>query len=107
LYDNRRVADELFDLDLLAEEDSFEIDAQSAHLFKHPTLGIENIREVWASDPMSLPRQTTPLADGRRPRRQRPDVPLVPSRDGNPKRCRPSAAIGPPNTSLTNTGETD
>jgi hypothetical protein len=37
------VADELFDLDLLDEEDPFEIDAQAAHLFKHPRLGIEDI----------------------------------------------------------------
>jgi hypothetical protein len=46
LYYNWHVADELFDLDLLNEEDPFEIDAQAAHLFKHPRLGIEDIREV-------------------------------------------------------------
>ncbi|MGO8850479.1 MAG: hypothetical protein ACLPQP_17405, partial [Mycobacterium sp.] len=42
-------------LDLLDEEDPFEIDAQAAHLFKHPRLGIEDIREVWAFDPMFYP----------------------------------------------------
>jgi hypothetical protein len=41
---------ERFDLDLLGDDDPFEIDAQAAHLFKHPRLGIEDIREVWASD---------------------------------------------------------
>ena len=46
---------ELFDLDRLNEDDPFEIDAQAAHLFKHPRLGIEDIREVWASDPMFYP----------------------------------------------------
>ncbi len=54
------VADELFDLDLLDEEDPFEIDAQAAHLFKHPRLGIEDIREVWASDPMFYPANHPP-----------------------------------------------
>jgi len=59
----------MFDLDLLDEEDPFEIDAQAAHLFKHPRLGIEDIREVLGFRPDVLPRQTTrPLADGRRSR---------------------------------------
>ena len=50
----------MFDLDLLASTDPFEIDTQAAHLFKHPYRGIDDIREVWDSD-----RQTTrPLAHG-------------------------------------------
>lgn len=44
-----------FDPDLLDEEDPFEIDSQAAHLFKHPHLGIEDIDEVWASDPLFYP----------------------------------------------------
>jgi len=40
------VADERFDVDLLDEQDPFEIDAQAAHLFKHPHLGIEHIDDV-------------------------------------------------------------
>jgi hypothetical protein len=32
------VGDQRFDPDLLDEEDPFEIDAQAAHLFKHPQL---------------------------------------------------------------------
>ena len=46
------VADNRFDLDLLDGQDPFEIDAQAAHLFKHPHLGVE---DVWASDPLFYP----------------------------------------------------
>jgi hypothetical protein len=55
LYCNDSVADDRFDLDLLDDDDPFEIDAQAAHLFKHPRLGIEDIRDVWTSDPMFYP----------------------------------------------------
>ncbi|MCV7198653.1 hypothetical protein [Mycobacterium angelicum] len=37
---------ERFDLDLLDEDDPFEIDAQAAHLFKHPRLGMVKSRDV-------------------------------------------------------------
>ena len=90
LYYSWHVADELFDLDLLDEEDPFEIDAQAAHLFKHPRLGIEDIREVWASDPMFYPAKPpahwlmVAEVDGTVLM-----VPLAPARDGNLKRCRP------------------
>jgi len=102
------VADGLFDLDLLDDEDPFEIDTQAAHLFKHPHLGIDDIHEVWVSDPMFYPAKPpahwlmVAEVDGTVFM-----VPLAPSRDGNPGRCRPSAATSHPNTSLTNTGETD
>jgi hypothetical protein len=84
------VSDELFDLDLLAAKDPFEIDAQAAHLFKHPHLGIDDINDVWFSDPLFYP--ATPPAHwlmcaeiaGRVL-----VVPLAPSRTGNPARCRP------------------
>jgi hypothetical protein len=46
---------ERFDLDSLDEEDPFEIDDQVAHLFKHPHLGIDDIDDVWASDPLFYP----------------------------------------------------
>ncbi len=46
---------ERFDLDLLDEEDPFEIDTQATHLFKHPHLGIDDIDDVWASDPLFYP----------------------------------------------------
>ena len=84
------MADELFDLDLLDGEDPFEIDAQVPHSFKHPRLGIEDIREVWAFDPMFYP--ATPPAQGLMVAEVDGTVlmaPLTPARDGNPKRCRP------------------
>src|SRR5258708_852434 len=46
---------ELFDLDLLDDQDPFEIDAQAAHLFKHPALGIDDIYDVWQADPLFYP----------------------------------------------------
>jgi len=46
---------ELFDLDLLDDTDRFEIDDQAAHLFKHAPLGIDDIYEVWESDPLFYP----------------------------------------------------
>ena len=102
------VGDDRFDLDLLDDEDPFEIDAQAAHLFKHPRLGIEDIRDVWAANPMFYPAkppahwlmvaevEVTILM-----------VPPAPARDGNPNAVAPSAATPPPNTSLTDTGVTD
>lgn len=44
-----------FDLDLLRDDWPFEIDSQVAHLFKHPYLGVDDIAEVWASDPLFYP----------------------------------------------------
>jgi hypothetical protein len=46
---------ERFDFSLLDENDPFEIDAQAAHLFKHPHLGIEDIEDLWSSDPLFYP----------------------------------------------------
>ena len=81
---------ERFDLDLLDEEDPFEIDSQAAHLFKHPHMGIEDIDDVWASDPLFYPAK--PPAHwlmcaevGGRVL----VVPLAPARSGDPHRCRP------------------
>jgi hypothetical protein len=84
------VADKLFDLDLLDEDNPFEIDAQAAHLFKHPHLGIEDIREVWASDPIFYPAKPPAQwlmvaeVDGTVLM-----VPLAPAGTGSPRRCRP------------------
>lgn len=81
---------ERFNLDLLDDDDPFEIDAQAAHLFKHPRLGIEDIREVWASDPMFYPAK--PPAHWLMVAEIDADVlvvPLAPARDSNPARCRP------------------
>ena len=81
---------ERFDLDALDEEDPFEIDSRAAHLFKHPHLGVDDIDDVWASDPLFYPAK--PPAHwlmcaevGGRVL----VVPLAPSRSGDPSRCRP------------------
>jgi hypothetical protein len=78
------VSGERFDPDLLDEEDPFEIDAQAAHLFKHPRLGIDDIDDVWASDPVFYaakpPAHWLMCAEV---------VPLAPARSGDPRRCRP------------------
>jgi hypothetical protein len=37
-----------FDLDAL-DDDPFEIDAQAAHLFKHPNLGLHDSYDVWVA----------------------------------------------------------
>jgi hypothetical protein len=84
------VSEKRFDPDLLDEEDPFEIDAQAAHLFKHPHLGIDDVDDVWASDPLFYPAK--PPAHwlmcaevaGRVLM-----VPLAPSRSGDWRRCRP------------------
>ena len=47
--------DELLDIDLLDDDEPFEIDDQAAHLFKHAPLGIDDIYEVWASEPLFYP----------------------------------------------------
>ena len=84
------MADERFDPELLDDEDPCEIDAQAAHLFKHPYLGIDDISDVCASDPLFYVAK--PLAHwlmcaevaGRVL-----VVPLAPSHNGDPRRCRP------------------
>lgn len=80
---------ERFDPDGL-EEDPFEVDAQAAHLFKHPNLGLQDVYDVWVSDPLFYPARPPAhwlmCADvaGRVL-----VVPLTPARDANPGRCRP------------------
>ncbi len=81
---------DLFDLDRLDGADPFEIDRQSAHLFKHPHLGLEDVVDVWRSDPLFYqakpPAHWLMLADvGGRVLL----VPLAPPRSGDPRKCRP------------------
>jgi hypothetical protein len=84
------VADERFGLDVLDEEDPFEIYSQAAHLFKHPHPGIDDIDDAWASDPVFYPAKRPAHwlmcaeVSGRVL-----VVPLAPSRSGDPSRCRP------------------
>lgn len=81
---------ELLDLDLLDDAEPFEIDAQAAHLFKHPHLGMADVLDAWTSEPLFYPARPpahwlmvaevagTVLV-----------VPIAPSRSGDPTRCRP------------------
>ena len=82
--------DELFDLDLLDDNDPFEIDRQAAHLFKHDPFGIDDIYEIWNSDPIFYPAKPpahwlmlADIAD------DVVMVPLAPSDNGDPTKCRP------------------
>jgi hypothetical protein len=83
------VAD-LLDLDLLDEDNPFEIDEQAAHLFKHASLGIDDIYDVWRSDPLFYPAKppahwlmVSELAG------RVLVVPLAPTDSGDPTKCRP------------------
>lgn len=81
---------ELFDLDRLDDEEPFGIDDQAAYLFKHPRLGVNDVYEVWQSDPAFYP--AIPPAhwlmvaevDGRVL-----VVPLALPDSGDPTKCRP------------------
>lgn len=77
------------DPDLLGE-DPFEIDAQVAHLFKHPHLGLDDVYDVWASEPLfyeaNPPAHWLMVAEVGGTVIQ---VPIAPSKTGDPTRCRP------------------
>jgi len=78
------------DVDDLDEDWPFEIDRQAGHLFKHPGLGLDDIGEVWSSDPLLHPAKPpahwlmVAEVSGRVL-----IVPLAPSHTGDPTRCRP------------------
>jgi hypothetical protein len=81
---------DLFDVDALDEDWPFEVDQQAAHLFKHPELGLDDVADVWASDPIFYPAKPPAhwlmvAETGGRVL----TVPLAPSRSGDPRRCRP------------------
>lgn len=88
------MAEERFDPDLLDEQDPFEIDAQAAHLCKHPHLRIADIEDVWSSDPLFYPAKPPEHwlmcaeVSGRVL-----VVPLAPSRTGDPHRRRPDRLL--------------
>lgn len=81
---------EPLDLDLLDEDDPFEIDDQAAHLFKHAALGIHDVYDVWQSDPLFYPAKPPAhwlmVADvsGRVL-----VVPIASPDSGDPSKCRP------------------
>ncbi len=92
MYSERVQSDtpERFDLDLLDEADPFEIDVQLPHLFKHHSLGIDDIYDVWHSNPGFYPAKPPAHWMMRAEVGGRVlEVPLVPSRDGDVRRCRP------------------
>ena len=81
---------ELFNLDLLDEDEPFEIEQQAAHLFKHPHLGVGDVLDVWASDPLFYPAK--PPAHWLMVAEVGGKVlvvPIAPPRSGDPARCRP------------------
>ena len=55
LYYTPVVDGELLDIDLLDGDDPFEIDDQAAHLVKHAPFGIDDVYDVWESDPLFYP----------------------------------------------------
>jgi hypothetical protein len=80
---------ERLDPDLL-REDPFEVDDQVAHLFKHPHLGLDDVHEVWNSDPLFY--EARPPADWLMVAEVGGtvlQVPIAPSKAGDPTRCRP------------------
>ncbi len=82
--------DDRFELDRLDDEDPFEIDNQAAHLFKHPALGVDDILEVWQSDPLFYPaRPPAHWLMVAEVAGQVLVVPLAPPNSGDPSRCRP------------------
>ncbi len=80
---------DLLDPDLLGEE-PFEVDIQAAHLFKHPHLGMQDVTDVWESDPLFYPAKPpahwlmVAEVEGRVL-----VVPIAPARDEDPSQCRP------------------
>jgi hypothetical protein len=81
---------ELFDLDLLEDDNPFEIDTQATHLFKHAHLGLQDVYDVWTSDPLFYPAKPPAhwLLCAEVAGRVLV-VPLAPARSGNPRYCRP------------------
>jgi hypothetical protein len=82
---------ERLDPDLLGEDDPFEIDTQAAHLFKHPHLGLDDVRDVWANGPLFYKADHPPAhwlmvaeVSG-----AVLVVPIAPSRAADPQKCRP------------------
>ena len=82
--------DERLDLNPLDDQNPFEIDAQAAHLFKHPHLSLDDVYDVWASDPLFYP--ANPPAHYLMVAEVAGVVlivPISPSRSGDPSKCRP------------------
>ncbi len=86
------VPEDRFDVDLLDDADPFEIDDQTAHLFKHASLGVDDIREVFEADALFYPAK--PPADWLMVAEVAGRVlvvPLAKPDSQRPTRCRPIA----------------
>jgi hypothetical protein len=82
------------DLDLLDDEDPFEIDADNRpHLFKHAHYGTDDLLDIYASEPIFLPAQPEGHADwimvAEIPGEPPLAVPLAPPRCGDYRKARP------------------
>lgn len=90
MYYSWRVDEDRFHLEALDDADPFEIDEQAAHLFKHAPYGIDDIYEVWESDPIFYPAR--PPAHWLMLAEIAGEVlvvPLAPPDSGDPTQCRP------------------
>jgi hypothetical protein len=79
-----------FDVEHLDDESPFEIDQQTAHLFKHPYLGIDDVMDIWNSDPLFYPAR--PPAHWLMVAEVAGQIlvaPLAPANSGDPRHCRP------------------
>ena len=80
----------MLDIQALDDDDPFEVDTQHAHLFKHPNLGLDDVREVWLADPLFYP--ASPPADWLMVAEVAGSVlvvPLAPAHSGLSTKCRP------------------
>jgi hypothetical protein len=80
----------VLDLAALDDDDPFEVDVQAAHLVKHPHLGLADVHDVWAAEPLFYPAK--PPAHWLRVAEVHGRVlvvPIAPARSGDPRRCRP------------------
>ena len=73
----------------MVADNRFEIEAQAAHLFKHAHLGVEDVDDVWASDPLVFPARPAHWLIWAEVSGRVLVVTLAPSRHGDPRRCRP------------------
>lgn len=79
-----------FNVDDLDDDWPFEIDRQVGHLFKHPHLGVDDIKDVWDNEPLFYPAKPpahwlmVAEVSGRVLL-----VALAPSKASDPRKCRP------------------
>lgn len=82
------------DLDLLDDDDPFEIDDDNRpHLFKHSHYGEDDLLDMWIADPLFFPAKVGGEADwlmvAEVPGEPPLVVPMAASRSGDPRKIRP------------------